>query len=113
MKEITITPSGIKQAIDDLVNENELLQDKVYKQEDKIEELRALYGSEREVKEDYKSIIYKAIAIIKQNCILSDKWKERPWGSCNFIPIGHISFTSLDKKGVKELLDILQEIDKW
>ena len=42
MKEIKITPSGIKKAIDDLLNENELLQDKVYKQEDKIEELRAL-----------------------------------------------------------------------
>ena len=61
MKEIKITPSGIKQAIVDLLNENELLQDKVYKQEDKIEELRALYFSEREVKEDYKSKVNKAI----------------------------------------------------
>ena len=65
MKEIKITPSGIKKAIDDLLNENELLQDKVYKQEDKIEELRALYFSEREVKEDYKSKVNKAIEYIE------------------------------------------------
>ena len=40
MKEIKITSNGIKQAIDDLVNENELLQDKVYKLEDIIKEVR-------------------------------------------------------------------------
>lgn len=39
MKEIKITSNGIKQAIDDLVNENELLQDKVYKQNEEIERL--------------------------------------------------------------------------
>ena len=38
MKEIKITSNGIKQAIDDLVNENEMLQDKVYKLEDILKE---------------------------------------------------------------------------
>ena len=38
MKEIKITSNGIKQAIDDLVNENEMLQDKIYKLEDTIKE---------------------------------------------------------------------------
>ena len=36
MKEITITPNQIKNAIQDLVNENKMLQDKVYKLEDII-----------------------------------------------------------------------------
>lgn len=40
MKEIKITSNGIKQAIDDLVDENERLQDKVYKLEDIIKEVR-------------------------------------------------------------------------
>ena len=40
MKEIKITSNGIKQAIDDLVNENEMLQDKVYKLEDILKEVR-------------------------------------------------------------------------
>ena len=39
-KEIKISSNGIKQAIDDLVNENEMLQDKVYKLEDIIKEVR-------------------------------------------------------------------------
>ena len=38
-KVINITSNGIKQAIDDLVNENEMLQDKVYKLESIIKEL--------------------------------------------------------------------------
>ena len=38
-KVINISSNGIKQAIDDLVNENELLQDKLYKQKDEIERL--------------------------------------------------------------------------
>lgn len=40
MKEIKITSNGIKQAIDDLVDENERLQDKVYKLEDILKEVR-------------------------------------------------------------------------
>lgn len=40
MREIKITSNGIKQAIDDLVDENERLQDKVYKLEDIIKEVR-------------------------------------------------------------------------
>ena len=39
-KVINITSNGIKQAIDDLVNENEMLQDKVYKLESIITEVR-------------------------------------------------------------------------
>ena len=38
-KVINITSNGIKQAIDDLVNENEMLQDKVYKLENILNEL--------------------------------------------------------------------------
>ena len=38
-KVINITSNEIKQAIDDLVNENEMLQDKVYKLENIINEL--------------------------------------------------------------------------
>lgn len=38
-KVINISSNGIKQAIDDLVNENEMLQDKVHKQNDEIERL--------------------------------------------------------------------------
>lgn len=40
MKEITITPNQIKNAIEYLVNENEMLQDKVYKLESIIKEAR-------------------------------------------------------------------------
>ena len=43
MCEINISTNGIKQAIDDLVNENELLQDKVYKQNEEIERLQKCY----------------------------------------------------------------------
>lgn len=39
-KIINISSNGIKQAIDDLVDENERLQDKVYKLEDIIKEVR-------------------------------------------------------------------------
>ena len=39
-KIINISSNGIKQAIDDLVNENEMLQDKIYKLEDIIKEVR-------------------------------------------------------------------------
>ena len=39
-KVINISSNGIKQAIDDLVNENEMLQDKVYKLENIIKEAR-------------------------------------------------------------------------
>lgn len=37
---INITSNGIKEAIDNLLNENELLQDKVYKLESIIKEVR-------------------------------------------------------------------------
>lgn len=58
MKEITITPNQIKKAIQDLVNENERLNNKV-------EELMTLYTTERNVKEDYKAIIKEAIEYIE------------------------------------------------
>lgn len=45
-KVINISSNGIKQAIDDLVNENEMLQDKVYKLEDIIKEVRELLNQE-------------------------------------------------------------------
>lgn len=93
MIEIKITPSGIKKAIDDLLNENELLQDKVYKQEDKIEELRALYFSEREVKEDYKSKVNKAIEYLEK----ADD-NENSYGDYE-----------IHYEVKKELLDILKE----
>ena len=47
MKEIKITSNGIKQAIDDLVDENERLQDKVYKLEDIIKEVREYIGNNK------------------------------------------------------------------
>ncbi len=40
MKEIKITSNGIKQAIDDLVNENELLQKQLQQKENIIKEVR-------------------------------------------------------------------------
>lgn len=45
-KVINISSNGIKQAIDDLINENEMLQDKVYKLEDIIKEVREYITSE-------------------------------------------------------------------
>lgn len=47
MKEIKITSNGIKQAIDDLVDENERLQDKVYKLEDIIKEVREYANTDK------------------------------------------------------------------
>lgn len=52
MKEIKITSNEIKQAIDDLVNENEMLQDKVYKLEDIIKEAIEIfkyYGTKEDI----------------------------------------------------------------
>ena len=60
MKEIKITSNGIKQAIDDLVDENERLQDKVYKLEDIIKEVRNWINS--------------TIDIIKQQPTGNDEW---------------------------------------
>lgn len=56
MKEIKITSNGIKQAIDDLVNENEMLQDKVYKLESIIKEVRE-YIYRNSFDEERKKII--------------------------------------------------------
>lgn len=52
-KVINITSVGIKQAIDDLVNENEILQDKVYKLEDVIKEVREYIENNSLYEEDY------------------------------------------------------------
>ena len=53
MKEIKITSNGIKQAIDDLVDENERLQDKVYKLEDIIKEVREYIENNDLYEQDY------------------------------------------------------------
>lgn len=59
MKEIKITSNGIKQAIDNLVDENERLQDKVYKLEDIIKEVREYIKNHREaVDERAEHIMY-------------------------------------------------------
>ena len=62
MEEIKITSNGIKQAIDDLVDKNERLQDKVYKLEDIIKEVRE--RAERELK------------IAEENIKNSEQWLE-------------------------------------
>lgn len=61
MKEIKITSNGIKQAIDDLVDENERSQDKVYKLEDIIKEVREYIENMKtwdiEQEEDIKKLL--------------------------------------------------------
>lgn len=47
-KVINISSNGIKQAIDDLVNENELLQDKVYKLEEQLQQKENIIKEVRE-----------------------------------------------------------------
>ena len=69
MKEIKITSNGIKQAIDDLVDENERLQDKVYKLEDIIKEVRELinyYGTTPDRNDDkiVRSILKQFLEIL-------------------------------------------------
>ncbi len=54
-KVINISSNGIKQAIDDLVNENEMLQDKVYKLENIINELEKIIINEEK---EYGKIVY-------------------------------------------------------
>ena len=49
------------------------LYDLCFKLDDEIEELRALYESEREVKEEYKSKVNKAIEYI-ENYLCSDEY---------------------------------------
>lgn len=68
MKEIKITSNGIKQAIDDLVNENELLQDKVYKLEDILKEVREYANNimfetkaEEKIQDDILEILDKEV----------------------------------------------------
>ena len=47
-KVINISSNGIKQAIDDLVNENEILQDKVYKLEEQLQQKENIIKEVRE-----------------------------------------------------------------
>ena len=76
---INISSNGIKQAIDDLVNENELLQDKIYKQNDKIERINnklkdiksqldylETYSSKEDVFEDMKRRLYRIEDIVNR-----------------------------------------------
>ena len=77
MKEITITPNQIKNAIEDLVNEKEMLQDKVYKLEDTIKEAIEYidhcifdYEENTMIGEDFK--------IVKRKLLGSDKeWVKK------------------------------------
>ncbi len=60
------------------------------------------------VQRDYENLqqkIDKAIEYIKNNCVLSDEWRDL--GFCNFIPTGKITYKQLTPKKVKELLEIL------
>ena len=50
---INISSNVIKQAIDDLVNENELLQDKIYKQNEEIERLNNIIKKTRRIYKVY------------------------------------------------------------
>ena len=95
----------ISQLISDLYEERERLQNTIYKQEDKIEELRALYFSEREVKEEYKSKVNKAIEYIKEN-----ETTFNVHNVANAFGIPSLEFTLEPWK--KELLDILKGDDK-
>lgn len=49
---INISSNGIKQAIDDLVNENETLQDKVYKLEEQLQQKENIIKEVREYIEE-------------------------------------------------------------
>lgn len=71
-KVINISSNGIKQAIDDLVNENEMLQDKVYKLENIIKEVREQINKDREKKN------YEKDGLMKQAfyCNKTDKLLE-------------------------------------
>ena len=81
-KVINISSNGIKQAIDDLVNENELLQDKVYKQNEEIERLNNIINElERYINEEY---IYDELGMkIFDASKLQDKLQELKGSSSN------------------------------
>ena len=64
-KVINISSNGIKQAIDDLVNENEILQDKVYKLEEQLQQKENIIKEVREYIENNKQLEQKDIKIKK------------------------------------------------
>jgi hypothetical protein len=66
MKEIKITSNGIKQAIDDLVDENERLQYKVYKLEDIIKEVRDKLNTQLAFTSSYQLNYQSAMSIIEE-----------------------------------------------
>ena len=74
-KEINITSNGIKQAIDDLVNENEMLQDKVYKLESIIKEVRE-YIEQKEISIFYQELGLLPINVKNKVLEILDKEKE-------------------------------------
>lgn len=76
MKEITISPNQIKNAIEDLLNENEMLQDKVYKLEDIIKEAREYINSNEFIGRIRLSIGNKQ-AINKLLEILDKVWSDK------------------------------------
>ena len=64
MSEIKITSNGIKQAIDDLVNENEILQDKVYKLEEQLQQKENIIKEAREyIKKHSTTINFKTMRV--------------------------------------------------
>ena len=97
-----------KSFTDKLIKRNEQLIIENKKLKDKNEELLTLYTTEREVKEDYKSIIKEVRKYVKSNCIVSDVWKEIE--NNKFVPIGKVNYKSLSSKKVKELLEILDKV---
>lgn len=58
-KVINISSNGIKQAIDDLVNENEILQDKVYKLEEQLQQKENIIKEVREYIVTHKLYCFK------------------------------------------------------
>lgn len=74
---------------------------------EKNEELRALYESEREVKEDYKSKIDKAIEYIER--------KQKEWNECSYKDKINLYMFETYLYGVSEMItikEILKGVDK-
>ena len=94
-KVINISSNGIKQAIDDLVNENELLQDKVYKQEDEIQRLNNIMDElEKWLNNKYKKYSENFISnIVDEFDIYFDS-----------------NLTDFDKTAI--IIDIVRKMDK-
>ena len=73
-KVINISSNGIKQAIDDLVNENERLQDKIYKQNEEIGRLKEDNEYLNKVNIELSSRNSKAMKYINEKENNDDNW---------------------------------------